>query len=89
MKLGVAGKIGTPQEADQAMKHDIDWIMLGRAAILQHDFPKRYAADAEFIPVALPVTRDYLADEGLSAKFIDYKTTWPGFLEDSTVDAAG
>ena len=63
------------------MNHDIDWVMLGRAAILQHDFPNRYAADAGFIPVPLPVTRDYLADEGLSVKFIDYMATWPGFVE--------
>ncbi|MBT5685437.1 MAG: NADH:flavin oxidoreductase, partial [Gammaproteobacteria bacterium] len=82
VKLGVAGKIGTPQLADQAMNHDIDWIMLGRAAILQHDFPHRYAADVGFIPVALPVTRDYLANEGLSVKFIDYMATWPGFVAD-------
>ena len=81
VKLGVAGKIGTPQLADEAMNHGIDWVMLGRAAILQHDFPNRYAADAGFIPVPLPVTRDYLADEGLSVKFIDYMATWPGFVE--------
>ncbi|HIE89845.1 MAG: hypothetical protein ABGY43_01340 [bacterium] len=89
MKLGVAGKIGTPQAADQAMNHDIDWIMLGRAAILQHDFPNRYAADDKFTPVAIPVTRGYLEDEGLSVKFIDYMATWPGFVEDSTMDAVG
>ena len=82
VKLGVAGKIGTPQLAEQAMNCDIDWIMLGRAAILQHDFPNRYVADAGFIPVSLPVTRRYLADEGLSVKFIDYMATWPGFVED-------
>ena len=39
-------------------------------------------ADVGFKPVALPVTRDYLADEGLSVKFIDYMATWPGFVED-------
>ena len=89
VRLGVAGNIRTPQAADQAMNHDIDWIMLGRAAILQHDFPNRYAADAEFTPVALPVTRGYLEEEGLSVKFIDYMAGWPGFVEDSTKDAVG
>lgn len=89
VKLGVAGKIGTPQVADQVMTSGIDWIMLGRAGILQHDFPNRYAADAEFTPVALPVTRDYLADEGLSGKFIDYMSSWSGFVEDPAKDATG
>ncbi|MFT7221509.1 MAG: 2,4-dienoyl-CoA reductase-like NADH-dependent reductase (Old Yellow Enzyme family) [Candidatus Azotimanducaceae bacterium] len=83
VKLGVAGNIRTPQDADRAMNHHIDWIMLGRAAILQHDFPNRYAADAEFTPVALPVTRDYLVNEGLSKKFIDYMDSWPGFIAEA------
>ena len=82
VKLGVAGKIGTPQLADRAINHNIDWIMLGRAAILQHDFPNRYLVDADFTPVSLPVTRDYLASEGLSSKFIEYMATWPGFIVD-------
>ena len=82
VRLGVAGKIGTPQLADQAINHNIDWIMLGRAAILQHDFPNRYVADANFTPVSLPVTRDYLASEGLSSKFIEYMATWSGFVID-------
>jgi 2,4-dienoyl-CoA reductase-like NADH-dependent reductase (Old Yellow Enzyme family) len=81
VKLGVAGKISTPQLADEVMNHQIDWVMLGRAAILQHDFPNRYVADDGFIPVPLPVSRDYLAGEGLSLKFIDYMATWPGFVE--------
>ena len=38
-RLGVAGNIRTPQDAVKAID-DVDWVMLGRAAILNHDFPK-------------------------------------------------
>jgi len=63
------------------MDHNIDWIMVGRAAILQHDFPNRYVEDACFTPVSLPVTRRYLEVEGLSATFIDHMVAWPGFVK--------
>ena len=80
-RLGVAGNIRTPQDATKAMEADIDWVMLGRAAILNHNFPELYAADSEFEPPTIPVSADYLAKEGLSPKFITYMTNW-GFVED-------
>jgi len=82
-RLGAAGKIRTPAEAEAAMAAGLDWIMLGRAAILHHDFPLRYAASADFEPSELPVTRQYLADEGLSPKFIDYMAGWKGFVQEA------
>ena len=81
-RLGVAGKIRTPTDAEAALASGIDWIMLGRAAILHHDFPNRYAADRNFTPVENPVTCDYLASEGLSEKFIGYMAGWAGFVAD-------
>ena len=60
-----------------------DWIMLGRAAMLQHDFPSRYQADPSFRPVQMPVTRQYLKDEGISGKFQAYiEGRWPEFFAD-------
>ena len=79
-RLGVAGNIRTPQDATKAMEANIDWVMLGRAAILNHNFPELYAADSEFEPPTIPVSADYLAKEGLSPKFITYMTNW-GFVE--------
>ena len=79
-RLGVAGNIRTPQDATKAMEADIDWVMLGRAAILNHNFPELYAANPEFEPPIIPVTADYLAKEGLSPKFITYMSNW-GFVE--------
>ena len=37
--LGVAGKLRTPEEITQAMEENIDFVLLGRAAILHHDYP--------------------------------------------------
>lgn len=80
-RLGVAGKIRTPAEAEAAIAAGVDWIMLGRAAILHHDFPNLYAADKAFKPVENPVSRAHLEQEGLSEKFIAYMASWPGFVE--------
>lgn len=82
VRLGVAGKIRTPEEAERALAAGADWIMLGRAAILHHDFPLRYAEDREFVPVENPVSRAHLVDEGLSDNFITYMQSWEGFVEE-------
>ena len=50
VRLGVAGKIRTPEEAEKALAAGADWIMLGRAAILHHDFPNRYQRRPELHP---------------------------------------
>jgi 2,4-dienoyl-CoA reductase-like NADH-dependent reductase (Old Yellow Enzyme family) len=82
-RLGVAGKIRTPQEAEATIAAGADWIMLGRAAMLQHDFPNRYKADPSFKPVEMPVPRQYLKDEGISEKFQAYiQPRWPEFFAD-------
>lgn len=84
-RLGVAGKIRTPQEAEATLAADVDWVMLGRTAMLQHDFPNRYASDPNFVPVQMPVTSQYLTQEGLSQKFQDYiRPRWPEFFVDES-----
>ena len=80
VRLGIAGKIRTPEEAQRALDSGVDWIMLGRAAILHHDFPKLMQANSDFEPAELPVSREYLAQEGLSEKFIEYMNTLKGFV---------
>lgn len=82
-RLGVAGKIRTPQEAEATLEAGVDWIMLGRAAMLMHNFPNRYKADPSFKPVEMPVTSQHLTQEGLSLKFQDYvRPRWPEFFVD-------
>lgn len=81
VRLGIAGNIRTPQQAEEAMASGVDWIMLGRAAMLNHDFPLLYQADNVFTPTAIPASKVHLAKEGMSPKFITYfGTNWPEFV---------
>ena len=81
VRLGVAGKLNTPAEMQRAMEAGVDWVMLGRAAILHHDYPNRLNADNNFMPVTLPVPPQHLLTEGLSATFVDYMKNWKGFVK--------
>jgi 2,4-dienoyl-CoA reductase-like NADH-dependent reductase (Old Yellow Enzyme family) len=80
VRLGIAGKIRTPEEAELAFAEGVDWIMLGRAAILHHDFPAQQQQNPNFTPQSLPVIRQHLESEGVSEKFIDYLSSWKGFV---------
>ncbi|MDP3749463.1 MAG: NADH:flavin oxidoreductase [Phenylobacterium sp.] len=86
VRLGAAGKITTPAEAAACLAAGADFVIIGRAAILHHDFPKQ-AADAAFRPISLPVTREHLRAEGLGPAFLDYMNTWKGFVMQETQDA--
>jgi len=86
VKLGVAGNIRTSEDAEKALAAGADWVMLGRAAILHHDFPMRCQTQPDFEPLQLPVSEAHLKDEGLSDKFIGYMKNWPGFVTDDAVD---
>jgi 2,4-dienoyl-CoA reductase-like NADH-dependent reductase (Old Yellow Enzyme family) len=79
--LGTAGKIRTPQDARRCIDAGADFVLLGRAAILHHDFPQQVAADENFQPVKPPVTADYLRSQGLGEAFVQYMATWKGFVE--------
>ena len=79
-KLGVAGKIMTGADARACMDAGCDYVLLGRAAILHHDYPKQYEANPDFVPAALPVTRQHLRDEGLGPTFVEYMNGWKGFV---------
>ncbi|EAS48177.1 NADH-dependent flavin oxidoreductase [marine gamma proteobacterium HTCC2207] len=78
--LGIAGKLRTPEEIRQAMAADIDFVLLGRAAILHHDYPKKMQADGDFQPVSNPVSAEHLRSEGLSETFVNYMRSWKGFV---------
>jgi 2,4-dienoyl-CoA reductase-like NADH-dependent reductase (Old Yellow Enzyme family) len=80
VRLGVAGKIMAPQTAADCIVAGCDFVLLGRAAILHHDYPRHVAADPGFRPVSLPVTREYLQAEGLGPAFVNYMDTWKGFV---------
>lgn len=81
VRLGVAGKIMSGADALATLNEGVDWIMLGRAAILHHDFPNQLSSNSEFSSATLPVSREYLANEGLGPAFIDYMSSWSGFVQ--------
>ena len=83
VQLGVAGKIRTPKEAELIMESGADWVMLGRAAMLESDFPKKYSNDPSFKPIEMPVPSSYLTSQGLSKSFQTYvRGRWPEFFAD-------
>ncbi len=86
VRLGVAGKVMTPRDALWCLDQGCDFVLIGRAAILHHDWPRR-AADVDFTPIALPVPREHLHREGLSDRFVAYMQAWKGFVAEQTVDA--
>ncbi|MCP4961278.1 MAG: NADH:flavin oxidoreductase [Actinomycetia bacterium] len=77
--LGVAGKIHDPADAERVLDMGADFAILGRVAILHHDYPRRLAADPEFVANRPPVSPEYLAAEGLSPAFVEYLSR-PGGL---------
>lgn len=79
--LGMAGKLTTGARVQTAMAAGLDFVLIGRGAILQHDFPHQVQANLDFEPRPLPVTRAYLQSEGLGPAFIDYmQTNWKDFV---------
>lgn len=80
VKLTVAGKVNSAKEVQHLLESGVDFVTIGRAAILHHNYPKLAMADADFTPASLPVTESHLAKEGLSDKFIKYMTSWEGFV---------
>lgn len=81
VRLGIAGKLNTPGDARRCLEAGADFVILGRAAILHHDFPQRMMANPDFEPVNLPVTRDYLRSQGLGEAFVNYMASWTGFVK--------
>jgi 2,4-dienoyl-CoA reductase-like NADH-dependent reductase (Old Yellow Enzyme family) len=80
VRLGVAGKVMAPQAAIDCLEAGCDFVLLGRAAILHHDYPRLLRADDAFRPISLPVTREHLRAEGLGPAFITYMDGWRGFV---------
>ena len=70
----------TFEDAEKMMATGVDWIMLGRAAIIHHDFPLQMQANPAFKPLENPVSKAHLEAEGVSEKFLNYLSTWKGFV---------
>jgi 2,4-dienoyl-CoA reductase-like NADH-dependent reductase (Old Yellow Enzyme family) len=80
-RLGVAGKIMGAAKVQACLDAGADFALVGRGAILHHDFAARVLADPAFASIPTPVTRAHLAAEGLGEAFLNYMATWKGFVE--------
>lgn len=80
VRLGAAGKIMTAGQAARGIAEGLDYVVIGRGAILHHDFPKRVETDPAFTPISTPVSADYLRNEALGEVFVNYMRTWKGFV---------
>jgi 2,4-dienoyl-CoA reductase-like NADH-dependent reductase (Old Yellow Enzyme family) len=78
--VGVAGKIMNGPDAQRCLDLGADYVTIGRAAVLRHDFPRRVRADPGYQSPSLPVTAEHLRSEGLGPAFLDYMRTWKGFV---------
>lgn len=81
VRLGAAGKVMSAEDAAGVIDAGCDFVVIGRAAILRHDFPNRVRADPAYVSPPLPVSAQHLLDEGLSPPFVHYMRNWPGFVE--------
>lgn len=81
-RLGVAGKLYSADDARRAIDAGADMVVLGRGAILHHDFPEQVRHDGDFVMRDLPVTPETLKNEGLSDSFVGYMRNWKGFVSE-------
>lgn len=80
VKLTVAGNIRTGTDVQKILNTKVDFVSIGRTAILHHDFPKLVQANLNFEPISTPVSKSYLYNEGLSEKFVTYMKRWDDFV---------
>ena len=52
--LTVAGNIRTGEDVDKIISSNVDFVTVGRAAILHHDFPNKVLENQNFIPIYTP-----------------------------------
>jgi 2,4-dienoyl-CoA reductase-like NADH-dependent reductase (Old Yellow Enzyme family) len=74
-RLSCAGKINDGASIERALSEGADFVKIGRAAILHHDFPIRLGDKPSFEPVPVPVSHDYLRGEHVGEPFIAYLST--------------
>jgi 2,4-dienoyl-CoA reductase-like NADH-dependent reductase (Old Yellow Enzyme family) len=80
VKFTVAGKIRDGADVSKVLECGVDFVTIGRSAILHHDFPRKVMADESFTCAETPVPESHLLNEGLSTKFVNYMNKWPGFV---------
>jgi 2,4-dienoyl-CoA reductase-like NADH-dependent reductase (Old Yellow Enzyme family) len=83
VRLGAAGHLRNGADVARCLAEGADFTIVGRAAILHHDLPRRLHADPGFQPLPLPVSAAHLANEGVGPAFVEYlRASFKGFVAD-------
>ncbi|PKR81325.1 NADH:flavin oxidoreductase [Brumimicrobium salinarum] len=82
VKFTVAGKIRNGKEVHEVLENGVDFVTIGRSAILHHDFPQKVIDNSSFEPIETPISKSYLNAEGLSDDFVNYMKRWKGFVKE-------
>lgn len=85
VRLGVAGKINSGTRAAQLLDEGCDFVLVGRAGILQRNFPLQVMANPGFESPQRPVTAQFLRDGGLSERFVTHLRGWDYFVQPGSV----
>ncbi len=72
VRLAVAGRLVSPANIHEVLDRGVDVAVLGRMAIVHHDYVARLETDPTFEPARLPVSRAHLSAEGVSPVFVEY-----------------
>jgi 2,4-dienoyl-CoA reductase-like NADH-dependent reductase (Old Yellow Enzyme family) len=82
-RLGIAGKLFSTRDAVSCLEAGADFVLIGRGAILHHDFPRRALADPGFVSDRFPQSRERLRTEAVGPAFVDYLATgWQNYVSD-------
>jgi 2,4-dienoyl-CoA reductase-like NADH-dependent reductase (Old Yellow Enzyme family) len=79
MPILVAGKIWNRTDAENALALGADIVAVGMAAIGHANWPS-LVKDKDFKPQEPPFSTAHLAQQDLSAPFIEYMKKWKGFV---------
>lgn len=82
VRLGAAGKIMSAADAAGLIEAGCDFVKIGRAGILRHDYPERVRRDPLYKSPAQPFSPRELNEEGVSPAFTEYLRTFPGLVDE-------
>lgn len=81
----VAGGVWSRDDAEALLDKGATAVAIGRAAILNPDWPAR-AAESGWEPRRPPMTAAELGQRGVSKRFAGYLRSWKGFVADVPAD---
>jgi 2,4-dienoyl-CoA reductase-like NADH-dependent reductase (Old Yellow Enzyme family) len=79
--LVVAGSVWTREEAESLVALGADGVAIGRAAIVNPDWPNA-ARDPAWAPTRPPLSVAEFGERAVSPRFVQYLRRWKGFVRD-------